>query len=139
MAWIQGAVLALAIPMLGIDVSFGNVVLSLIALGVTSFAMTALGIAFAWRCETTSSFHAVMNLLFLPMWMLSGAFFPSSGTTGWMRVIMDLNPLTWCTRSIRDPLLGERAIFALVVSVVFAVVMMGIATYVIARPHKSAA
>lgn len=138
-AWIQGAVLALAIPMLGMDVTFGGIVLSLIALGVTSFAMTALGIAFAWRCETTSSFHAVMNLLFLPMWMLSGAFFPSAGTTGWMRVIMDLNPLTWCTRAIRNPLIGEESVFPLLISVIFAAVMMGIATFMIARPHKSAA
>ena len=101
----------------------------------TCFAMTAMGLAFAWRSETTSGFHAVMNLLFMPMWMLSGAFFPAQGSAGWMSVIMSLNPLAWCTQAIRQPMLGAGAAFPLALSMLFAVVMMAIATIIISRPN----
>ena len=39
-------------------------------------AMTGLGFIIAWRLDSTQGFHAVMNLLLMPLWLLSGAFFP---------------------------------------------------------------
>jgi ABC-2 type transport system permease protein len=30
-----------------------------------------LGLVIAWRMESTQGFHAIMNLLLLPMWILS--------------------------------------------------------------------
>ena len=137
-AWIQAAVLILTIPLLGIEVPLANILLTLFALGLTCFAMTALGIAFAWRSETTAGFHAVMNLLFLPMWMLSGAFFPAQGTAGWMSILMQVNPLTWCTQSIRNPILDQGAAFPIMLSILFAGAMMAIATFIIARPNHNA-
>lgn len=137
-AWIQAAVLILTIPLLGIEVPLANILLTLFALGLTCFAMTALGIAFAWCSETTAGFHAVMNLLFLPMWMLSGAFFPAQGTAGWMGILMQFNPLTWCTQSIRNPILDQGAAFPIMLSILFAGAMMAIATFIIARPNHNA-
>ena len=137
-AWIQAAALILTIPLLGIDVAFGNILLTLFAIGLTCFAMTAMGIAFAWRSETTAGFHAVMNLLFLPMWMLSGAFFPAQGTAGWMSILMRANPLAWCTQSIRNPILDQSAAFPILLSILFAGAMMAVATFIIARPNRSA-
>lgn len=135
-AWTQAAVLLLALPMLAVDVSVVGVGLALIALGVTSFAMTALGLAFAWRSETTSDFHSVMTLIFLPMWMLSGAMFPEAGASRWMYYVMHANPLTWCTESIRNPLLGGTVLLPFIVALGFAGVMMTIATVIISRPGK---
>lgn len=137
-AWIQAAALLLTIPLLGIEVAFGNILLTLFAIGLTSFAMTAMGIAFAWRSETTAGFHAVMNLLFLPMWMLSGAFFPAQGTADWMSILMKANPLTWCTQSIRNPILDQSAAFPILLSILFAGAMMAVATFIIARPNRRA-
>ena len=92
-----------------------------------------LGVAFAWRSETTAGFHAVMNLVFLPMWLLSGAFFPPDGAAGWLALLMRVNPLTWCTQAIRGPLLEEGGGLGLGVAAGFAVVMLGITTAVIGR------
>jgi ABC-2 type transport system permease protein len=50
--------------------------------------MAALGVAFAWRSRTTAGFHAVMNLLIMPMWLLSGAFFPAKSASPWLAAIM---------------------------------------------------
>ena len=37
------------------------------------------GLVIAWRIESTQGFHAIMNLILIPIWMLSGAFFPVDG------------------------------------------------------------
>ncbi len=54
-------------------------------LAVVGMGLTALGFAMAWRMDSTQGFHAVMSVLLLPMWLLSGAFFPPGDNwVGWM-------------------------------------------------------
>lgn len=77
-------------------------------LAVAAVALTALGFVLAWRMESTQGFHAVMNLFLMPMWLLSGAFFPvpaADGSSGWsqlaMHWLMRCNPLTYCVAGVR--------------------------------------
>ena len=48
----------------------------LLLMFVISVALTALGFLIAWRMDSTQGFHAIMSVFLLPMWLLSGAFFP---------------------------------------------------------------
>jgi ABC-2 type transport system permease protein len=75
-------------------------VLGLVALVfLSSLALTGLGFVLAWRMDSTQGFHAVMSVLLMPMWLLSGAFFPAStGLLGW---IVRLNPLTYGVAGVR--------------------------------------
>ena len=74
---------------------------------LTSVALTALGFGFAWRMESTQGFHAIMNLVLMPMGLRSGAFFPvpplaESDWTGLtMHWIMRFNPLTYAVAGLR--------------------------------------
>ena len=36
-----------------------------------------------------------MNLLLVPMWMVSGSLFPMATAHGWIKVVMWVNPLTY--------------------------------------------
>jgi ABC-2 type transport system permease protein len=54
-------------------------------------------------------FHAVMNLLLVPMWLLSGAFFPPSGAPPWLAALMRANPLTYGVSALRWALYGPAA------------------------------
>ena len=63
-----------------------------------SFTLTALGFLIAWRMDSTQGFHAVMSVFLMPMWLLSGAFFPGEG---WLRWIMLVNPMTYMTAGLR--------------------------------------
>ena len=45
-----------------------------------------------------------MNLLLVPMWLLSGALFPMSGASSWVRVIMLINPMTYAMGALRQVL-----------------------------------
>jgi ABC-2 type transport system permease protein len=96
-AFLQSLIFMILLPFSGIVLTTESFVLSMLLLIITGMMLTALGFILAWKMESTQGFHAVMNLLLLPLWMLSGAFFPLEGASGWMRVIMQLNPLYYVT------------------------------------------
>lgn len=77
-------------------------------LTLTAVGMTGLGFVLAWRLDSTQGFHAVMNLLLMPMWLLSGAFFPMPAwneQASWSQIalhaVMRINPLTYCVAGTR--------------------------------------
>ena len=92
--------------------------------------------------ESTAGFHAIMNLFLLPMWLLSGAFFPVSGAPAWLRWTMMVNPMTYAMAGLRRVLYLEAPIEAsnlppmgvcLTVTVFFALVMLGISVAMVGR------
>jgi ABC-2 type transport system permease protein len=107
-ALFQGLIfLALALLL---KVSIGVVALGLliVLMFVSAVALTSLGVVIAWRMESTQGFHAIMSVLLLPMWLLSGAFFPvpSLGATATaseigLHWLMRLNPLTYAVAGAR--------------------------------------
>ena len=135
-AFFQAVVLLAALPFVKINTTFGGVIVSVIALALTCMAMSAMGLAFAWRCRTSAAFHAVMNLVFMPMWLLSGAFFARDTASGWLKAIMTANPLTWCTEAIREPLVGDFTPLPLIITAAFAIAMFAITTMIVAMPSK---
>lgn len=92
-------------------------ILSIFALlVVTGIGLTSLGFWLAWRMDSTQGFHAVMNLLLMPMWLLSGAFFPiptreGAVSTGQLVLswVMTLNPVTYALGAIRRIMHAETA------------------------------
>ncbi len=73
---------------------------SLVLMFVISIALTALGFVIAWRMDSTQGFHAIMSVFLLPMWLLSGAFFPMN-VGGWLGWIVTFNPLTYGVAGLR--------------------------------------
>lgn len=94
-----GLFLSLA-PWLGFSFTTGSVVALLGFLTLISMSLTALGFLIAWPMESTQGFHAIMSVFLMPMWLLSGSFFPGGGV-GWMSWIIRLNPLTYGVAGLR--------------------------------------
>ena len=69
-------------------------------LTLLAFSLTALGYLIAWPMDSTQGFHAVMSVVLMPMWLLSGAFFPG-GNAGWLNGIMAFNPLSYGVAGLR--------------------------------------
>jgi ABC-2 type transport system permease protein len=107
LAWLQGAVFLVLAPIAGIDLTASAVLQAAGVLALLAVALTALGFAFAWKIDSTQGYHSVMNLLLLPMWFLSGAFFPMAGAPAWLQWVMKVNPLTYGTAALRRVLYGE--------------------------------
>jgi len=105
----------------------------ILAMFIIAVGLTALGLALAWPMRSTAGFHAIMNLLLLPMWFLSGAVFPMDSTPSWMKLVMTINPLTYANAWVSVIMLGDDSpaakgvsmSVARVVSLVFAIAMIG--------------
>jgi len=105
----QAAVLIPAVAIVGPMPSASGVVLALVVLLLIGAGMAGLGLGLAWVVDSTQGFHGIMNLVLLPMWILSGAVFPLSGAAGPMRIVMLVDPLTWPTEALRSALSGVPA------------------------------
>ncbi|MBC7908292.1 MAG: ABC transporter permease, partial [Rhodospirillaceae bacterium] len=105
-ALIQVALFTIAAPFLGLHLGLGSLVLLLVAFILTGMGFAALGFFLAWGSKTTSGFHAIMMVLLFPLWMLSGALFPMSGASGWMTVVMHINPVYHALNIVRAPFYG---------------------------------
>ncbi len=101
LAVVQGALFLMLAPLLGIPLSLGSVVASLIVMLIVALSLTSLGLIIAWRMDSTQGFHAIMNLVLLPIWFLSGAFFPASGAPAPLSWLMVINPLTYGMAALR--------------------------------------
>jgi ABC-2 type transport system permease protein len=100
-AMIQGLLfLALGAVTLRFASSRLDIVSAITLMAVIAIALTALGFTIAWRMESTHGFHAIMSVFLLPMWLLSGAFFPAGGS-GALAWIIRLNPLTYGVAGLR--------------------------------------
>ena len=89
-------VLALA-PLTGIQLSLVEVVGSIGLLVIMAVGLAGLGFSIAWRMDSTQGFHAIMTAFLMPMWFLSGAFFPAAGLPTWLAALVMINPLTVVT------------------------------------------
>ena len=114
LAVIQSLLLAALAPFIGISLGVQQVLLLLLALFLSAFALTALGFFIAWRLDSTHGFHALINLFLIPMWLLSGALFPISGAHSWIAWVMRLNPLTYSVDAVRGALyLGDPRVMTM--------------------------
>lgn len=106
LALLQGVVFLPLAPLSGLPLSPGRAVAAAGVLALLALALTALGFCFAWRVTSVQGFHAVMNLLLIPLWLLSGAFFPLAGAPPWLLWIARANPLSYGVAALRHTLYG---------------------------------
>jgi len=104
LALLQGVLFLLLAPLAGVPVSGLSLLLVVVVLFCIAFGMTNLGLIIAWRMRSTQGFHAIMNLLLMPLWLLSGAFFPLTGVPFWLAWVMFCNPLTYGMAALRRSL-----------------------------------
>ena len=87
-------------PTIHTGLTLENVLPVLLFLGLLGLTLTALGYVIAWPMDSIHGFHAVMSVFLMPLWLLSGAFFPGS-QSAWLRWIIRLNPLTYGVAGLR--------------------------------------
>src|SRR5215468_2809252 len=97
----QGLIFLLFAPFVGIHMGIVQFLLVVLTVFLVSFSLTVLGFAIAWPMDSTSAFHAIINLFLIPLWLLSGALFPLSGASTWIKWLMWINPLTYGVEALR--------------------------------------
>jgi ABC-2 type transport system permease protein len=72
---------------------------------LTSLAFSALGLLVASRAKTMEAASGLMNLVMLPMWILSGVFFSATRFPGVIQPVVRALPLTAAIEALRGNML----------------------------------
>ncbi len=99
---------------------------------VTALAISGLGVVIAMWITDFENFGTIQNFITLPLFMFSGAIFPTRQVPPWFHVILLLNPLTYGVNAIRGVLLGydiASVPLNLAILLAFTVVMIIIAIW----------
>lgn len=143
LATIQASLFLSLGPLIGVSYTLASLCWTIGIILLLSFALTGLGFIIAWSMESTQGFHAVMNLLLMPMWFLSGALFPVSGAMGGIGWLMRLNPLTYGHAALQATLHSGGSVswttpapftMNILVTLAFAAAMFVTACVVASRP-----
>jgi len=108
-ALIQGIIILLFAPLIGVSFDTGTVLVLLPLMLLLAASMGSLGILLATRIRSIEAFQAVMQMLMFPMVFLSGVFFPVQGLPTWLNILVKLNPATYGITPIRQVVLGASS------------------------------
>ncbi len=100
-ALLQASIFLAFAPLAGIDLSLANLFAVLAACVIIGLGFTGLGFIVAWFMDTVAGYHAVMSVVFIPLWLLSGALFPLEGASQWLEWVMRFNPVTYAMVVLR--------------------------------------
>jgi ABC-2 type transport system permease protein len=99
LALIQAGIFLALAPLAGISLTAAHWPLLLGSLLLTCLGLGGVTFAMAWVSPSAQAYHAIMGVLLLPLWVLSGAMFP--GGKGWIQAVMLANPLTYAVDGLR--------------------------------------
>jgi ABC-2 type transport system permease protein len=107
-AVIQGILVFLLGILLGIPLNAVMFIEILPVMLLITFGLVSLGLAIASFIENLESFGAIQSFINLPLFFLSGALFPVSGSSvpNWLQVAARFNPLTYGVDALRTITLG---------------------------------
>jgi len=99
LGFIQGLVVMSLVFFLPVEMTLYGFFWLVIFLLLGAFCFSLIGVLLAWISETPSAFHALMSIILIPMWPLSGAMFPiSSGVFYWLSF---MNPMAYLVTGLR--------------------------------------
>jgi ABC-2 type transport system permease protein len=97
----QGVIVLSLAGLVGVPYAFGLVTSVFLLQALLAFAITAFGVMVAARITQVQSFMALMQMVMMPMYFLSGALFPVSGLPQWLAILNRLDPLTYAVDPMR--------------------------------------
>jgi ABC-2 type transport system permease protein len=106
-AMIQGLILLVLAPLIGVKLSLLTVLELIPLAAVLAFGLAAFGVALASMMKSMQGFQVVMNFLMMPMFFLSGALFPLTNLPGWMTVLTRIDPASYGIDPIRRVVLSN--------------------------------
>src|SRR5262249_9128967 len=141
-ALLQACMFLLLAPLAGVQASAVDWPLLAAVMTLTALALTGVGFGMAWWINSTTGYHAVMSVLLIPAWVLSGARFPIEGAGAVLGALMRINPMRFAVEGLRHALFAGSTQAALgrgsagrdmVALIVFASVAMGISAWRVSR------
>ena len=134
-ALLQGFIILIISIVLGVRVpDIFSFILMLIMMVLISFTAVGFGLIIASKMSDFQGFQIIMNLLIMPLFFLSSAFFPiSESLPAWLKTISFANPIFYMVDGLRGSLTGANNIFPplfdLLIIFLICIAMMGLGSY----------
>ncbi|HEU4973847.1 MAG TPA: ABC transporter permease [Baekduia sp.] len=97
----QGAILLALAGLVGVPYDPALIAGVFGLLVLISFTVTAFGVLVAVRIKRPQTFTYVMQMVVMPLFFVSGAFFPVSGLATWLGALNRIDPLTYAVDPMR--------------------------------------
>ena len=107
----QGIMVFLIAWAIGFRPSFGLIGVALIFMILIAMLFTGIGTAIASVMEDMQAFPLIMNFLVMPLFFLSGSFFPLSGLPSVITLIARIDPLSYGVDGLRGALVPGSILF----------------------------
>jgi ABC-2 type transport system permease protein len=99
---LAGVAFGLRAPVLGVLVGLGFVVLLAVSLASLSYAAGLL-------VKSEDAFAPLLNMIIVPLMLLSGILLPMSLAPPWLDALSRANPFRWIVEAMREAFLGRYA------------------------------
>lgn len=104
-AMFQGVLLLVLAPLVQVRLTPFQWITLVAMMLLLAATMTSFGILIAARMRSMEGFHMMMNFLLMPMFFLSGAFFPLRDVPLWMAWLAKFDPVTYGVDAFRRVIL----------------------------------
>jgi ABC-2 type transport system permease protein len=124
---VQALIILIFAPFASVTLTPLNVLATIVVTFVTALAICSLGVVIAMWITDFENFGTIQNFITLPLYMFSGAIFPTRQVPPWLHTLLLLNPLSYGVNAIRGVLLGYEITSVplnLAVLLAFTVVML---------------
>jgi ABC-2 type transport system permease protein len=74
---------------------------------VLSVTLTSFGAGIASMVEDFQGFQGINNFLIFPLFFLSSALYPLTNVPGWLRILSEINPLSYTVDALRYTLINQ--------------------------------
>jgi ABC-2 type transport system permease protein len=99
----QALIIACISLLLGVRFITGipGVIFLLLIAGLFGMIMASISLALAANLKSIESLMAISNFLTMPLMLTSNAMFPISAMPSWLKVIANVNPLSYAVSAMR--------------------------------------
>lgn len=136
-ALVQALIIVAIAMAMGVKISgISGFFLSIVFMILTCATFTGLGLIIAAKLADTQGFMSIMNLVIMPIFFLSGAFFPLQSMPAGIKYVMYINPLTYGVDGLRGALVGGAAFplwLDFAVLLVLSIVLAGLGAYLFSK------
>lgn len=131
---IQTFIFAIIGHSLGFNIKSLNVTQLIIGSFLACSSIGSFSVLLAWTLTSQHLFHALISMIFLPLWILSGSFYPLEGT--FYNYVSILNPIYYINSMFRNAFIGNFYFKASIVLTLFSIVSIALASQIISMKRS---
>lgn len=109
-AVLQGLLMLILAPVIGMPLSFFTVLKLAGLLAILSISLSSVGIALASKLRSQQGFQIFIQVFMFPAVFISGVLFPVNNVPRWLEIISKLNPLTYGVDAVRQVFLNTQSV-----------------------------